>query len=239
MTAEAPSRRGPGRPPRLSREQVLAAALSIADAEGIEAVTMGRVARSVGAEPMSLYRHVQNKEDLLDGLVDLVFAEMELPSPTEPWRDGARRRAISARLVLRRHPWAVALLESRLHPGPANLAHREAVLTNLFAAGFSPTMATRAYNILDSYIYGFALQEHTLPVADPEDLVEIAPEMLAQYAEGRFPNLARVATELVASGFRYADEFEPGLDLILDGLERLPRSGNKGRRRRQARVITN
>lgn len=229
MTIETRSRRGPGRPARLSREQVLRAALSIADANGLDAVTMGRVARAVRAEPMSLYRHVRNKDDLLDGLVDLVFAEMEVPSPAEPWRDGTRRRAISVRQVLRRHPWALALLESRLHPGPANLAHRDAVLANMFAAGFSPTEATRAYNVIDSYVYGFALQEHTLPVANPEDLVEIAPQMLAQYEAGSYPNLAEVAMELVASGFRYADEFEPGLDLILDGLERLPRTGASAR----------
>lgn len=224
VTDRSGQRRGPGRPARISRDQVLRAARSIADADGIEAVTMQRIARSIGAEPMSLYRHVTNKEDLLDGLIDLVFGEIAVPSPDEPWRDAMRRRAISARQVLRRHPWAVGLMESRTHPGPANLAHHEAVLANLFAAGFSPTQATRAYNIVDSYVYGFALQEHSLPIANPDDLVEIAPEMLAQYQAGRYPNLASVATALVASGFRYGDEFEPGLDLIIDGLERLERA---------------
>ena len=218
-------RRAPGRPARLHRDQVLGAALAIADADGIEAVTMQRVAAAVGAEPMSLYRHVRNKDDLLDGLIDLVFAEIDVPSPADEWREGMRRRASSARQVLRRHPWAVGLLESRMQPGPANLAHHEAVLANLFAAGFAPAEAVRAYNLVDSYVYGFALQEHTLPIADPDDLVEVAPEVLAQYAEGRYPNLAAVATALVEAGFRYADEFEPGLDLILDGLERLPRTG--------------
>lgn len=221
MKAETPTPRRPGRPARLSRDGILRAALSIADAEGLEAVTMQRIARAIHAEPMSLYRHVRNKDDLLDGLVDLVFAEIEVPSTAEPWRGAMRRRAISARQVLRRHPWAVGLMESRTHPGPATLAHHDAVLGNLFEAGFSPTEATRAYNIVDSYVYGFALQEHTLPVASPDDLVTVAPEMLALYEAGRYPNLATVATALVASGFRYADEFEPGLDLILDGLEQL------------------
>src|SRR5262245_26029452 len=220
MGVETRGRRRPGRPARLSRDQVLRAALEIADADGIEAVTRERIAQAVGARPMSLYRHVTNKEDLLDGLIDLVFAEIELPSPTEPWPAAMRQRAISVRQVLRRHPWAVGLMESRMQPGPTNLAHHDAVLAVLFAADFSSAEATRAYNLVDSFVYGFALQEKSLPIADPEDLVEIAPEMLRQYEAGRYPNLGRVATELVASGFRYADEFEPGLDLIIDALVR-------------------
>jgi AcrR family transcriptional regulator len=236
MTTEAPARRGPGRPARIDRDQVLRAALDLADRNGLEAVTMQRVARAVGAEPMSLYRHVRNKDDMLDGLVDIVFARIDVPTADEPWREAMRRRATSARQVLRRHPWALGLLESRSQPGPANLAHHEAVLANLFRAGFSPAAAVRAYNLVDSYVYGFALQEHTLPIADPDDLVEVAPEMLAQYAAGKYPNLAAVATELVASGFRYGDEFEPGLDLILEGLERQRRSRRAGRRASKARA---
>ena len=219
-TEEGPARRRPGRPARISREVVLQAALGLADADGLEAVTMERVARAVGTEPMSLYRHVRNKDDLLDGLVDRVFAEIALPTRSEPWREAMRRRAISARAVLRRHPWAVGLMESRTHPGPANLAHHDAVLANLFAAGLGAAAAVRAYNLVDSFVYGFALQEHALPIAEPGDVVAVAPEMLVQYEAGRFPNLARVASELVAARFRYADEFEPGLDLILDALDR-------------------
>jgi AcrR family transcriptional regulator len=227
LNAEAPPRRRPGRPARLNRDQVLRAALEIADQDGLDAVTMQRVANAIGAEPMSLYRHVRNKDDLLDGLVDLVFAEIDVPSPAQGWRAAMRRRATSARQVLRRHRWAVGLMESRSHPGPATLAHHDAVLGILLGAGFSPEAATRAYNLVDSYVYGFSLQEQSLPIADPDDLVEIAPEMLAQYEAGAYPNLATVATALVASGFRYADEFEPGLDLILDGLERL-HGGSQG-----------
>ena len=217
--ARSVDRRRPGRPARLSRDQVLTAALAIADAEGLEAVTMQRVARAVGAEPMSLYRHVANKEDLLDGLVDLVYAEIALPSPDEPWRAAMRRRTASARDVLRRHAWAVALMESRRHPGPANLAHHEAVTANLLGAGFTAASATRAYNLVDSYLFGFVLQEHALPVGTPEDLAAIGPEILASYGD-RYPNLGRVASELIAAGFDYAAEFEVGLDLILDTLER-------------------
>src|SRR5262245_20791067 len=176
MGVETRGRRRPGRPARLSRDQVLRAALEIADADGIEAVTMGRIAKAVGAEPMSLYRHVTNKEDLLDGLIDLVFAEIELPSPTEPWPAAMRQRAVSVRQVLRRHQWAIGLMESRLQPGPATLAHHDAVLAILFAADFSPAQAVRAYNLVDSFVYGFALQEKMLPVANPDDLVAVAPE---------------------------------------------------------------
>lgn len=180
---------------------------------------MQRLARASGAEPMSLYRHVRNKEDLLDGLVDLVFAEIDLPSPDEPWKMAMRRRAVSVREALDRHPWAIGLMESRTHPGPATLAYHNALLANLFAAGFSARSGTRVTNIVDSYVYGFALQEKTLPVSTPEELAALGPEILAGYA-GRYPHLETAATELIASGFRYGDEFEPGLDLILDALER-------------------
>jgi AcrR family transcriptional regulator len=228
MTTTTRSGRRPGRPARLSRDRVLRAALDIADADGLEAVTMQRVAHAIDAEPMSLYRHVLNKDDLLDGLIDLVYAEIEVPSPADPWREASRRRAISARDVLRRHPWAVTLMESRARPGPANLAHHEAVLSNLFAAGLSARQATRAYNLIDSYVYGFALQEKALPISSEQDLSTLGPEMLGQLSPGMYPHLEAVAAELVGSGFRYADEFEPGLDLILDGLESLagePRTG--------------
>ena len=170
--------RRPGRPARLSRTQILEAALELADRDGLEAVTMQRIARAIGAEPMSLYRHVRNKEDLLDGLVDLVFAEIELPSPADPWKVAMRRRAVSVRDALGRHPWAIGLMESRTHPGPATLAYHDALLANLFG-----------------------------------------PEILAGYA-GRYPHLETAAEELIASGFRYGDEFEPGLDLVLGALKR-------------------
>ncbi len=106
-------------------------------------------------------------------------------------------------------------------PGPANLRHHDAVLGVLRAAGFDARAATHAYNLLDSYIYGFALQERSLPVATPEQMAEVGPEILAAIPVDAYPHLAEVAAELIRSGFRYADEFELGLDLILDGLERL------------------
>ena len=218
---EAVANRRPGRPARLSRDAVLRAAVRIADEGGLDALTMQRVAEQVEAEAMSLYRHVRNKEDLLDGIVDLVYAEIELPPTGTGWRTAMRDRAISARAVLRRHPWAVSLMESRSSPGPANLRHHDAVSGVLLAAGFSSAMTTHAYNLLDSYIYGFVLQETTLPFGTQEEMEAMAESMIVDTSQDAYPHLRRVATELIAAGFRYADEFEFGLDLILDGIERL------------------
>src|SRR5712692_7708775 len=162
-----------GRRVRLTRERVLRAAVGSADEGGIEALTMQNIGRRVGAEAMSLYRHVRNKEDILDGSVDIVFSEIDLPSSGTDWKTAMRQRAISAREVLLRHPWAIGLMESRTTPGPANLRHHDSVLGVLREAGFSSGMATHAYNLLDSYIYGFALQQRSLPVATPEALAEV------------------------------------------------------------------
>jgi AcrR family transcriptional regulator len=211
------ARRG-GRRARLSREQVLQAAMDLADEGGLEALTMQRIAHRLGAEAMSLYRHVRNKDEILDGLVDLVFGELELPPPATPWKAAMRKRAVSFREALRRHPWAIGLMESASRPGPANLHHHDAVLGLLRGAGFSSLMATHAYNLLDSYIYGFALQERTLPVATPEALAQVGEVLIGQLPGDEYPHLKAVGTELMASGFNYADEFAFGLDLILDGL---------------------
>ena len=220
MQAEVPGTRRRGRPARLSRERILLAALAIADADGLPALTMQRVGEAIGAESMSLYRHVRNKDDLLDGLIDIVFGEIEPPAADAAWKPAMRDRAISARESLRRHPWAIGLMELRARPGSANLAHHDAVLACLFGAGFTATTATRAYNLIDSFVYGFALQEKGLPFGSPEELAEVGADMLQQFPTGRYPFLERVAMELIASGFRYGDEFAYGLDLILDGIER-------------------
>jgi AcrR family transcriptional regulator len=217
---EGVANRRPGRPARLSREAVLRAAVRIADEGGLEALTMQRVGEQVGAEAMSLYRHVRNKEDLLDGIADLVYAEIALPRSGVDWRTAMRERAISAREVLRRHPWALSLMESRSSPGPANLRHHDAVCGVLLDAGFSGVTTTRAYNLLDSYIYGFVLQETTLPFGTPDEMEAQAAAMMGERPPGEFEHLRTVAADLVAAGFVYGDEFEFGLDLILDGIER-------------------
>jgi len=214
-----------GRRPRVSREMVLRAALDVADRGGLEAVTMREVGREVGVEAMSLYRHVQDKDDVLSGIVDLVFAEIELPGGDIDWPTFMRDRAISARAVLARHPWAIGLLDAQARPGPANLGHHDRVLGALRGAGFSSRMATHAYSLLDSYVYGFVLQERSLRVGTPETTAEPAEEILREASADRYPNLVAVGRELVDAGFDYADEFEFGLDLILDGLARIQPTG--------------
>ena len=206
-----------GRKPRVSRDQVLDAALEIADEGGLAAVTMTNVGARLGVEAMSLYRHIGNKEEMLDGLVDRVYGEIEVPADATDWREALRRQAVSAHAVLRRHPWAIAVMESRAQPGPANLGHHDAMVGILFRAGFDGPSAVRVYNLLDSYIYGFALQEATLPFSSPEEMEEQSAQMLAAMADA-YPNLATVQRELVGKGFVYAEEFEAGLDIILPAL---------------------
>lgn len=202
----------------LTRDRVLRAALELADEGGTAALTMQRIGRRLGVEAMSLYRHVRNKDDILDGIVDLVFAEVELPADRSSWRMVLRARSISMRAALRRHPWAISLMESRMTPGSANLRSHEDTLTVLLDSGCSATTATHAYNLVDSYVLGFALQEVNLPFSSAEELSAVGEELLAQVPADSYPSLARVGSELLASGFDYADEFEFGLDLILDAI---------------------
>jgi AcrR family transcriptional regulator len=209
--------RKPGRRARVSREQVLDAALATADEGGLSAITMANVGARLGVEAMSLYRHIGNKEEMLDGLVDRVFSEIEVPHDPRDWKDAMRRRALSVHDALRRHPWAIGLMESRAQPGPATLAHHDAMVGILLGVGFTGREATRIYNLLDSYIYGFALQEATLPFASPEEMAEVSEQMLAAVADA-YPNLAAVQRELVGSVFNYTDEFEAGLDIIMGAL---------------------
>jgi AcrR family transcriptional regulator len=207
---------------RLSRDRVLAAAIALADAGGIESLSMRKLGVELGVEAMSLYRHVANKGDLLDGMIDGVFGEIDLPTSGTDWRAALRRRAISAREVLSRHRWAIGLMESRSTPGPATLRHHDTVIGTLRAAGFSVVMTAHAYSLLDSYIYGFAMQEPNLPFDTGEETAELAQKIMAQFASGQYPHLTELAVEHVMQpGYDYGHEFEFGLDLILDGLERV------------------
>jgi AcrR family transcriptional regulator len=205
----------------LSRERVLRAAVDLADKSGIESLSMRKLAQELGVEAMSLYRHVRNKGDMVDGMVDLVFGEIGLPPSEVDWKTAMRQRAISAREVLARHPWAIALMESRSTPGPATLQHHDAVLGCLRAAGFSIAMAAHAYSVLDSYIYGFALEQASLPFQTGEEAVEVADSIRHQFPVDAYPHLMEMAIQHVLQpGYDYADEFKFGLELILDGLER-------------------
>ena len=206
----------------LSRERVLRAAVDLADEGGIASLSMRRLAQELGVEAMSLYRHVRNKDDIVDGMVDLVFGEIGPPPTGADWKTAMCRRAISAREVLARHPWAIGLMESRRRPGPATLRHHDAVIGCLREAGFSIAMAAHAYSVLDSYIYGFALQQASLPFKTSEEVVEGAESILRLFPADAYPHLTEMTVQhILRPGYDYADEFEFGLDLILDGLERV------------------
>ena len=205
----------------LSRDRVLRAAVSLADESGIDSLTMRKLGDALGVEAMSLYNHVANKDDLLDGMVDLVFSEIGLPAGGGEWKTAMRRRAISAREVLSRHRWAIGLMESRSSPGAATLRHHDAVIGSLRAGGFSIELAAHAFSALDSYIYGFALQEASLPLETEEQTADLAQAILGRFSAGQYPHLAELTIEHVLQpGYDYGDEFEFGLDIILDGLER-------------------
>ena len=205
----------------LSRERVLNGAVAVADAEGVGSLTMRLLAEHLGVKPMALYHHVANKSEIIDGIVDLVFSEIELPSISGAWRQEMQRRASSARQVLRRHPWAIPLLQSRTHPGPATLRHHNAVIGALRGAGFSLPMTAHAYALLDSYIYGFALSEAALPINGPETVAEVAQSMMLLYLARDYPHLAEFSTgHILKPGYDFGAEFDFGLELVLDGLSR-------------------
>jgi AcrR family transcriptional regulator len=212
----------PNPPPRtpLSRERVLRAAIAVADERGVESLTMRRLGSHLGVEAMSLYKHVANKEEILDGIVDIVIGEIDLPSAEADWRTAMRQRAISARHVLASHPWAIGMMESRKAMGPATLRYADAVIGSLRKAGFSVEKTGHAFVLLDSYIYGFVVQETGFPGGGSEETAESAEGVLQASAVDHYPHLAEMATEYVSRpGDNYTHEFEFGLDLILDGLE--------------------
>lgn len=205
----------------LSRERILSAAVAVADAEGYGSLTIRSLAHHLGVQPMALYYHVANKAEILDGILDLVFSEIELPSADGEWRTKMARRANSARSVLRRHPWAIVLMQSGTAPGPATLRHHNAIIGALREAGFSVTMTAHAYALLDSYIYGFALAEASLPINGPETVAEVAESMMQEHPLDDYPHLAEFSTEhILQPDYDFGREFQFGLDLILDGLAR-------------------
>ncbi len=203
----------------LNRHRALAAAIELADAEGIAALTMRKLARALDVEAMSLYHHVANKDHILDGMVDLVFAEIELPDDDLDWPNAMRQRAGSLRAALLRHPWAISLMDSRSAPGPATLRHHDAVIGSCRRAGFSVEMSAHAFSLLDSYIYGFVLQEVALPFGDGDDLGVVLDSMMPEDFALTYPYFAELTGEYVLrTGYSYADEFEFGLSVILDAL---------------------
>lgn len=211
----------PARAPRntLSRDLVVARAVALADRDGLGVLTIRNLAAECGVKPMAIYHHIANKEAILDAIVDAVFAEVYVPRTSRPWCDELAERSRSMRATLRRHPWALALMEARRNPGPATLLGHEACLEVLRSAGFSLQATAHAYAVLDAFVYGFALQEAML---DQVGLAESAAELVEGMNLAGFPRMAEFATQhVLAEGYSFASSFEVGLDLVLDALERL------------------
>ena len=207
--------------PRLNRERVLQAGIALADDAGIEALSMRKLGEQLAVEAMSLYKHVANKDDLLDGMVDDVFAEIDNAADEQNWRATMRRRAVSVRQVLKRHPWALPLMQSRTNPGPSTLSNLDSLIGVLRGAGFSIVLTAHALSVIDAYIYGFAIQETALPFDTEERSTEVVQQILAAMPPDEWPHLVEFSREHVLKpGYDYGQEFEWGLDLVLDGLER-------------------
>ncbi|MCA9640938.1 MAG: TetR/AcrR family transcriptional regulator [Polyangiaceae bacterium] len=205
----------------LSRERILEAALGLANRSGIAGLSMRKLGDELGVEAMSLYNHIANKDELIDALIDRVVSEIELPTTDEHWKAAMRKRAVSAREVFKRYPWVTALMETRKNPGPAALRYYDSVIGCLRRGGFSIAMAAHAFALVDSYLYGFALQEQSLPFETPDEANAVAEEMLEELPLKEFPYLTEMIVDhAMKPGYSFAAEFEYGLDLILDGLER-------------------
>lgn len=207
----------------LTRERVLRTGIQLADETGLEALTMRALGQKLGVQAMSLYNHVAHKDELLDGMIDLVVAEIALPSLAIPWREAMTQRAHSMHAVLMRHPWACGLLMSRANVGPAMLRFVDATIGCLRAAGFSLPLVDHAWNALDSFIYGFTLQKLNFPFKADEYAV-VAAGYLPSLSAEHFPHM-RAMTVAVATGQHDGlHSLEFGLQLLLDGLERVSTS---------------
>lgn len=201
----------------LTRDRVLQGALALADEIGMEGFTIRRLAEHLETKPMSIYHHVPSKEEIVDGMVDRVFEEIELPPEDLEWGEALRVRCVAAREVLRRHPWAPPLMESRTRPGPASLRHHDAMLATLRRGGLSWELTAHGYAILDSFVYGFALEEASLPGGGGSEMTDMAGELAEVFAA--YPTLAAFTTDWVLRpGYAFGASFEFGLDLIIDGL---------------------
>jgi AcrR family transcriptional regulator len=216
----------------LTRERVLQGALALADEIGIEAFTMRRLAAALGVKPMTIYHHVSSKEQILDGIVDMVFAEITLPPDDQPWATAMRVRCHSAREVLARHPWATPLMETRTTPGPATLRHHDAVIGCLRRGGLSLELTAHAYAVIDSYVYGFALQEASLPFCGEEEIAGLARQIMKAFPDGVYPHFAEfTADHVLRPGYSFTASFDVGLDLLLDGIDRMSRGTHDDRPR--------
>ena len=213
----------------LTAERVIGGAVDLADEIGIEAFTIRRLADAIGVKPMTIYHHVPGKDAIIDGMVDRVFGEIDLPPVEENWRSAILVRCRSMRGVLARHPWAAPLMESRTSPGPATLRHHDAVLGCFRRAGFSLELTGHAYAVIDAFLYGFALQEATLPATSGDEMADLAGSMTERMSNDAFPYLAEFATDHVLQpGYDFGREFDFGINLILDGLAALANDDARG-----------
>jgi len=216
----APQKPTPQGRTRLNRERVIAAAVELADAQGLDALTMRRLGEELKVEAMSLYNHVANKDDLINAMADAIFGEIELPSHSDDWKTAIRKRSISFREVLRRHPWAVGVHDSGTNPGPATLRHHDRVIGTFRNGGFTIERTAQAFAAIDSYIYGFCMQDKSLPFTNPEETAAMAHLMLAHLPVKEYPYLAELTVEHVLQpGYDFGDNFLFGLDLMLDALD--------------------
>ena len=213
-------------PPRLplTRDLILNTAKRLADGHGLAELSMRKLAQMLGVEAMSLYNHVANKKDVLSGMVDLVVAEIMLPVIGSDWRAAMRARAVSAHGVLLKHPWAALLIVSRINVGPAMLSYIDATLGCLRQAGFSDQQADHAWNAIDSHIYGFTLQELHFPL-EPGEYASAARQFLPMLPAERYPHMRALTEQVIDGSYDGLHDFSFGLELILDGLERLRGSG--------------
>ena len=201
---------------------MLDAAIALADEGGIDALSMRKLGQELGVEAMSLYNHVANKDDLLDGIADVVTDQIDVPAPGADWKEALRQTAISSHEVFVRHRWACGLMMRRPRVSPERLRWMEAVLRTLREAGFSPDMTHHAYHALDSHITGFTLWQVNMPFETKEELVEMAAVFLQQIPADEYPYVIEHAEQHIAPASPNGkSEFEFGLELILDGLERL------------------
>ena len=203
----------------LTAERVIEGAVTLADEIGVDALTIRKLADAIDVKPMTIYHHVPNKEAIIDGMVDLVFSEIDLPPADLDWRSAMLVRCRSMRHVLARHPWAPALMDSRTTPGMATLRHHDAVLGCCRRAGFSLPATAHAYATIDAFMYGFALQEASLPATGGDEMSELAGAIAEQMPTDLFPHLAEFTTDYVLQpDYEFGAAFEYGLDLNLDGL---------------------
>ncbi len=204
----------------LNKQRLVTGAIAVADAEGIDALTMRKLAKELGVKPMAIYHHVANKDEVIDAMMDVVFGEIDLPAEGSEWKPAIRHRAHSARAVLLDHRWAVSVMETRTSPQTATLTHHDAVIGCFRRAGFSIEMTAHAYSLIDSYVYGFVLTEVNLPFESTEETHDVTETIMEQFPAAEFPFLTELAVDhVLRPGYNYSDEFAFGLDLILDGIE--------------------